>query len=211
MTENKQSCKIVKPCLTVKTSKEEQITLTQNNKIVPDERELVEIFNGYFSNIASNIGNQHDLTLHLNPVSNTIKNWKPPMYIENKKISSIWSSFPFSFRKATLTEIIFEIKITDEATQSNDILTKVMYYILLFLLLKTIIILSKAGIQKISKEWKAKLHVCKHCMYKQTNKYFEPILSKYKFGFKKGYSAHQCLLAMIEKSDFFYIKMELAQ
>ena len=74
MTENKQSCKIVKPCLTVKTSKEEQITLTQNNKIVPDERELVEIFNGYFSNIASNIGNQHDLTLHHNPVSNTIKN-----------------------------------------------------------------------------------------------------------------------------------------
>ena len=31
------------------------------------------------------------------------------------------------------------------------------------------------------------------------NKYFDPILSKYQFGFRKGYSAQQCLLAMIEK------------
>ena len=31
------------------------------------------------------------------------------------------------------------------------------------------------------------------------NKYFDPILSKYQFGFRKGYSAQQCLLTMIEK------------
>ena len=31
------------------------------------------------------------------------------------------------------------------------------------------------------------------------NKYFDPILSKYQFGFRKGYSAQQCLLIMIEK------------
>ena len=31
------------------------------------------------------------------------------------------------------------------------------------------------------------------------NKYFDPILSKYQFGFREGYSAQQCLLDMIEK------------
>ena len=36
-------------------------------------------------------------------------------------------------------------------------------------------------------------------MYTQLNKYFDSILSKYQFGFRKGYSAQQCLLAMIEK------------
>ena len=36
-------------------------------------------------------------------------------------------------------------------------------------------------------------------MYTQMNKYFDPILSKYQFGFRKGYSAQQCLLIMIEK------------
>ena len=31
------------------------------------------------------------------------------------------------------------------------------------------------------------------------NKYFDPILSKYHFGFRKWYSVQQCLLIMIEK------------
>ena len=31
------------------------------------------------------------------------------------------------------------------------------------------------------------------------NKYFDPILSKYQFGFRTGYSAQQCLFIMIEK------------
>ena len=36
------------------------------------------------------------------------------------------------------------------------------------------------------------------CMNKQINKYFDPILSKYQFGFRKGYSAQKCLLAITE-------------
>ena len=37
------------------------------------------------------------------------------------------------------------------------------------------------------------------CMYTQMNMYFDPILSKYQFGFRNEYSAQQCLLIMIEK------------
>ena len=41
--------------------------------------------------------------------------------------------------------------------------------------------------------------IYERCLYTQMNKYFDPILSKYQFGFRKGYSAQQCLLTMIEK------------
>ena len=41
--------------------------------------------------------------------------------------------------------------------------------------------------------------IYERCMYKQMNKYFDSILSKYRFGFRKGYSAQQCLLMMTEK------------
>ena len=36
-------------------------------------------------------------------------------------------------------------------------------------------------------------------MYTQMNTYFDAILSKYQFGFRKEYSAQKCLLIMIEK------------
>ena len=36
-------------------------------------------------------------------------------------------------------------------------------------------------------------------MFKQISEYFEPILSKFQRGFRKGFSAQHCLLAMLEK------------
>ena len=36
-------------------------------------------------------------------------------------------------------------------------------------------------------------------MFKQMSEFFEPILSKYQCGFRKGFSAQHCLLAMLEK------------
>ena len=35
--------------------------------------------------------------------------------------------------------------------------------------------------------------------FKQMSEFFEPILSKYQCGFRKGFSAQHCLLAMLEK------------
>ena len=55
ITENKLFWKTVKP-FTDKTLKDERITLVENNKVVSDERELVEIFSKYFGNIVSNLG-----------------------------------------------------------------------------------------------------------------------------------------------------------
>ena len=36
-------------------------------------------------------------------------------------------------------------------------------------------------------------------MFKQISEYFEPILSKFRCGFRKGFSAQHCLLSMLEK------------
>ena len=36
-------------------------------------------------------------------------------------------------------------------------------------------------------------------MFKQMSEYFEPILPKFQCGFRKGFSARNCLLAMLEK------------
>ena len=36
-------------------------------------------------------------------------------------------------------------------------------------------------------------------MFKQISEYFEPILSKFQCGFRKGFSAQRCLLSMLEK------------
>ena len=37
------------------------------------------------------------------------------------------------------------------------------------------------------------------CLYDQISKYFKPKFSKFQCGFRKGYGAQHCLLAMIEK------------
>ena len=67
--------KTVEACLTDKPLKDERITLIENDKIVSDKRELVEIFNEYFSKIVSNLNIQRtpNVTLHHDPVLNTIK------------------------------------------------------------------------------------------------------------------------------------------
>ena len=45
----------MKPCLTDKTLRDKRITLVENEKVASDEKELVNIFNEYFTNTASNL------------------------------------------------------------------------------------------------------------------------------------------------------------
>ena len=36
-------------------------------------------------------------------------------------------------------------------------------------------------------------------MFKQMSRFFDDIFSKYQYGFRKGFSTQQCLLALLEK------------
>ena len=78
VTDNNKFWKTVKPCLTDKTLKDERITLIENKEVVSDERELVKIFNEYFSNIVSNldIERPRSIMLHHDPVLNAIKKFE---------------------------------------------------------------------------------------------------------------------------------------
>ena len=40
--------------------------------------------------------------------------------------------------------------------------------------------------------------ICEKCMSEQVSKFFENIFSRYQYGFRKGFSTQQCLLAMLE-------------
>ena len=99
--DNNQFWKTVKPCLTDKTLKDERITLTENEKVESEERELVKIFHEYFSYTVSylNIQRPPNITLHHDPVQYAMKNFVPSD-----------KAFPFSFGKVTLNQIINEIK-----------------------------------------------------------------------------------------------------
>ena len=55
VAENRQIWKTVKPCLTDKTLNDERIFLIGNEKVVSDKRDLMKIFNEYFSFIVSNL------------------------------------------------------------------------------------------------------------------------------------------------------------
>ena len=78
----------MKPCLTDKTLKGEKITLIENEKVVSDERELVKIFNEYFSNTVPNLNIQRppSIILDHDPVLNAIKKFENhPSMLEIKK------------------------------------------------------------------------------------------------------------------------------
>ena len=101
VTDNKKFWKTVKPCLTDKTLKEERITITENEKVVSDNRELVKIFNEYFSNIVPNLDIQHpaSIILHHDPVLNAIKKFENyPSILVIKKKNSVRCSFPIFFQ-----------------------------------------------------------------------------------------------------------------
>ena len=158
-----------------------------------------------------------------------IKIWKPSKYARDKKKQIPPDlAFPFSFSKVNLNEIINEIKNLDEskATQSNDIPTKVIkenYKICTVFITGNFnnmiensafpVSLKHTGIKPIHKKDSrsqkenhravstlsnlSKMY--ERWLFTQMNKHFGSILSKYQFGFRKGYSAQQCLLTMIEK------------
>ena len=41
--------------------------------------------------------------------------------------------------------------------------------------------------------------IYERCLYKQMSKFFDKILSKYQFGFRKGFNSQHCLATMLEK------------
>ena len=128
----------------------------------------------------------------------------------------------FLFRKVTLNEINNEVRNFDEskASQSKDISTKFMkenYDIFATFITENFnnVIensifpesLKQAGFKPVYKKNSRNekknyrpvsvssnlSKIYGRCTYTHMNKHFDPIVSEYQFGFRKGYSAQQCL------------------
>ena len=138
------------------------------------------------------------------------------------------SGFSFHFSQVERDEIIKEINNfkTNKATQSTNILTKLIkensesfgdfvfenfnnsvFYSIFPSPMKNAIItpVYKKG-TKTSKDNYRPVSILSNIskiyerlMFKQISEYFEPILSKFQCGFRKGFSAQHCLLSMLEK------------
>ena len=132
----------------------------------------------------------------------------------------------FSFSQVERHDIMKEINNlrTNKATQRTDIPTNLLRKILIFLeilflvtmkisssifpnFLKNAIItpVHKRGAKSSKYNYRPVSilsnisKICEGLLFKQIPEYFEPILSKFQCGFRKGYSAQHCLLAMLEK------------
>ena len=138
------------------------------------------------------------------------------------------SSFSFSFSQVERDEIIKEINNlkTNKATQSTDIPTKFIienfdifgdfifenfnnsvFYSIFPSPMKNAIItpVYKKGTKTSKDNYRPESilsntsKIYERLMFKQILEYFEPILSKFQCGFRKGFSAQHCLLSMLEK------------
>ena len=65
VTYSKQLWKASEPHITDRTLKGERIKLIENEKVLSDERQLVKIFNKYFSNIVSNATRSYNIPIKI--------------------------------------------------------------------------------------------------------------------------------------------------
>ena len=65
VTYSKQFWKASEPYITDRTLKGERIKLIESEKVLSDERQLVKIFNKYFSNIVSNATRSYNIPIKI--------------------------------------------------------------------------------------------------------------------------------------------------
>ena len=103
VTDNKTFWKTIIPLFTKRPLKGEKINLIENGKNISNDTELCDIFNGFFSNIISELNIPKKYQCFLNDMDsesvlsilNAFKNHPSINHMKNKKFNS-----PFSFERA---------------------------------------------------------------------------------------------------------------
>ena len=131
VTGNKTFWKTIIPLLTKRPLKGEKINLLENGKNISNDTELCDIFNGFFSNIISELNILKKYQCFLNyidsdsilSVINAFKNHPSIKNIKKKKLNST-----FSFEN-TYTDVVMKVinnLNVAKTCQVNDIPTKVI-------------------------------------------------------------------------------------
>ena len=229
ITDNKLFWKTVKPSFTDKTLKDERITLVEKNEVISDDIKLVKIFSEYFGNIVQNLGIDNlSLETENVTIESAIEKYKnhPSIKIIQENIDPC-RKFSFDKVNAEYISKIIDNLDTSKASQQGDIPTHIMKdnkdLYSNFISENFNSALDNGGIfpdqlkyadikpvyKKDSRNDKKNYRpvsilpnlskIYERCMHDQLSSYFDKLLSKFQFGFRKGFSTQQCLIAMIEK------------
>ena len=229
IADNKKFWKTVKPLFSDKISLKDIISLTENGKTITGDLPIAEIFNNYFSNVIRslchrNIPKKPGIACSQNTVSTTINEFRnhPSILSINKNMERIGCP-SFSFVFVSLEETIKEVNKLSikKASQTLDIPVKIIKenkdLISYFVHNNCNNALSSSqysnGLKYVEvtpvfkKDDKSDtINYQPVSILPNLSKVYERILpllkqifSKYQCGFRKGFSAQHCLIAMIEK------------
>ena len=217
--------KTIKPFLSEKVTPTKKVTLIDKEEIIVSDYNIAEFLNTFLSNIVSNL----NIAEYSNsePFANSIIDPVLKCVLKFRKRTRL----PFSIPKINREEILREVlKLkTFKACQDTDIPTKlikenadvfadILYATFNYSPEKCNLPSSfkKANITPLFKEGDRNSKdnyrsvstlpnmskIFERCIFCKLNSFMLEFLSKYQRGFRKGYSAQYCLLAMLEKWKF---------
>ena len=203
VTDTKNFWKTVKPYISNKNISNSKITLVENDTILTKDKKVAKELNDLFSTIVMNLGisrpNDFD------PLSENIRDKTIQAIVKYRDHPSIvaiknkCNRTPyFIFPNVSAEEITKEIRKLDpsRASHDNDIPTKIIK--------ENADIFSKFICMSVNHSIDNNIFPStlklERCMFKHISNYFEEhFLSKYQCGFRKGFSAQHCLMALLEK------------
>ena len=228
ITDNKQFWKTVKPFFSNKVINNEKITLIENEEVISDDQSIANKFSNFYASVVENLGIENEnMKLNDEDIETVVENFKNhPSILKIKEHYN--SDSKFSFSPVNVTDVLKEIDALDasKAHQERDIPVKILkknrdifadfikkdfnYGILNDMFPNH---LKESEVKPVFKK-KSRTEVenyrpvsilptiskiYERLIHKQLSTFFEPILSKFQCGFRKGHSTEHCLLVMIEK------------
>ena len=214
ITDNRKFWQTIKPNFADKTLKDERMTLVDGGKVITEEKDVVKKFKDRFEKIVETLKIDRLISSDLSDdtVLNAIENF------------SHHASVLKTFTLVNIEDICKEILALDasKATQRDDIPTKIIknnfdIFSKFFQanLNNTIQIstfpeqLKYADVKPDSRTDKKYYRpisilpnvskIYERCLNMKLEEYFQALLCKYEYGFRKGYSVINALLSMIEK------------
>ena len=218
ITDNRKFWQTIKPNFTDKTLRDGRITLLVGDKVITEEKHVVEKFKDHFEKIVETLKIERPKVSGLSddPVLNAIKNFSHHASVLKIKEARDLTDC-FSFKLVSIEDICKEIRALDasKATIKNnsDIFSKIFQANLNNAIetstfpeqLKHADV--KQAFKKDSRTDKKNYRpisifpnitkIYERCINKQLEEYFQALLSKYQCGFRKGYSVINTLLPMI--------------
>ena len=218
VTDNGTFWKTVKPLLSEKVTKYSKLKVVEDDKIISCDDLIAKKFSEYFINIPvlnmpSN-GYKCPDSSEQDPILKILYKYKNHPSIKLIKAKNNCQVFKFSQIDIEEVKKSFQSLDPKKAAQKDDIKTNLLKKNIDFFAKYTcddINDIKRTSYPHIKKSKLSKENyrpisilpnvskIYERCLYDQIATYFEHIFSRYQCGFRKGYSAQHCLLAMIEK------------